>query len=71
MVFNKLQLHNILCCVQTRTVRAIFAAVKPTQALSSLTLILLKILLVLFDTQASPAAWEEFSGELASYQILC
>ena len=35
-VFNKPQLHNIQCRVQTRTARAIFAAVKPTQALTTL-----------------------------------
>ena len=36
MVFNKPQLHNIRCRLRTRTVRAIFAAVKPTQALTTL-----------------------------------
>ena len=35
-VFNKPQLHNIRCRVQKRTARAIFAAVKPTQALTTL-----------------------------------
>ena len=35
-VFNKPQLHNIRCRVQTRTARAIFGAVKPTQALTTL-----------------------------------
>ena len=39
-VFNKPQLHNIRCRVQTRTARAIFAAVKPTQALTTLSSLL-------------------------------
>ena len=37
-VFNKPQLHNIRCRVQTHTACAIFAAVKPTQALTTLRL---------------------------------
>ena len=39
-VFNKPQLHNIRCRVQTRMARAIFAAVKPTQALTTLSRVL-------------------------------
>ena len=35
-MFNKLHLHNIRCHVQTHMVHTIFAAVKPTQALTTL-----------------------------------
>ena len=62
-VFNKPQLHNIRCRVQTHTARAIFAAVKPTQALTTLSTFSASVVHIKFVASFIP--WSCFSRKPA------